>query len=195
MDPPLKTARAQIELFAFQWELIRSFICNTKRPSVKQSMKWQVSSNFQIYPGKTDSRPPSKTARALSEFFAVQCHQWEPIWNSQLIRKYKEIPVHIENIEIPKSDGNFQIYLGKTDDRSPHLKVSNSHNSFTSYTALHAIQLFVLSFGVELLDRSVIHLFLNICQLTFVVVLLIAYCCCCVLHNNNNKHNYNNKKR
>ena len=26
--------------------VIRSFVCNTKRPSVKQSMKWQVSSNF-----------------------------------------------------------------------------------------------------------------------------------------------------
>ena len=39
---------------------IRSFVCNTKRPSVKQSIKWQVSSNFQIYPGKTDepSLPP-----------------------------------------------------------------------------------------------------------------------------------------
>ena len=81
-----------------------------------------------------------------------------------------------------------------------HHKVSNSHNSFTSFTALHAIQLFVLSFGVELLDRSVIHLlfiYLFICQLTVVVVLLIAYyfCCCCVLHNNNKKHKYNNKKR
>ena len=64
---------------------------------------------------------------------------------------------------------------------TPHLKVSNSHSSFTLYTALCAIQLFVLSFGVELLDRSVIHLlfiYLFICQLTVVVVLLIAYCCC-----------------
>ena len=52
---------------------IRSFVCNTKRPSVKQSMKWQVSSDFQIYPGKTD--PPFETARALSELFAVQCCQ------------------------------------------------------------------------------------------------------------------------
>ena len=34
--------------------LIRSFVCNMKRPSVKQSMKWQVNSNFQIYLGKTD---------------------------------------------------------------------------------------------------------------------------------------------
>ena len=34
--------------------LVRSFICNMKRPSMKQSTKQQVSSNFQIYLGKTD---------------------------------------------------------------------------------------------------------------------------------------------
>ena len=39
---------------------IRSFVCNTKRPSVKQSIKWQVSSNFQIYLGKTDEPPSIK---------------------------------------------------------------------------------------------------------------------------------------
>ena len=113
----LYTALCAIQLFvlSFGVELldrsvihllfIRSFVCNMKRPSVKQSMKRQVSSNFQIYPGKTDDRPPpSETARALSELFAVQCHQWEPIRNGQLIRKYKKIPVHIETIEIPRSD-------------------------------------------------------------------------------------------
>ena len=55
--------------------------------------KLEMSSNFQIYPGKTDDEPPSppfKTARVLSELFAFQCGQWEPIWNSQLIGKYKE---------------------------------------------------------------------------------------------------------
>ena len=41
-----------------------------KRPSVKQSIKWQVSSNFQIYPGKSeDLPPPLATARALSELY------------------------------------------------------------------------------------------------------------------------------
>ena len=30
------------------------------RPSVKRSIKWQVSSNFQIYPGKTDGPPHLK---------------------------------------------------------------------------------------------------------------------------------------
>ena len=39
--------------------------------------------------------PQSYTARAESELFGVQWHKWEPIWNSQLIRKYKEIPVQI----------------------------------------------------------------------------------------------------
>ena len=34
--------------------------------------------------------PPFKIARAQSELFAVQCDQWEPIQNSQLIGKYKE---------------------------------------------------------------------------------------------------------
>ena len=34
--------------------------------------------------------PPIKTARAQSELFAVQCDQWEPIQNSQLIGKYLE---------------------------------------------------------------------------------------------------------
>ena len=38
--------------------IIRSFVCNTKRPSVKQSVKQQVSSNFQIYLGKTDDSTP-----------------------------------------------------------------------------------------------------------------------------------------
>ena len=32
---------------------------------------------------------PQETARVQSELFAVQCHQWEPIRNSQLIRKYQ----------------------------------------------------------------------------------------------------------
>ena len=91
------------------WYLVRSFVCNTKRPSVKQSVKWQVSSNFQIYPGKTDDyspplpSPPSpfKTARAQSELFAFQCGQWEPIRNSQLIGRYKEMSVwHQVNLMI-----------------------------------------------------------------------------------------------
>ena len=33
----------------------------------------------------------SETARAQSEPFAFQCSQWELIWNSQLIGRYKEM--------------------------------------------------------------------------------------------------------
>ena len=58
-----------------------------------------------------DPLPPFETARAQSEFFAVQCHQLEPILNGQLIRKYKEIPMHRENIQIPKADGPLHLKL------------------------------------------------------------------------------------
>ena len=88
--------------------------------------------------------PPFKTARAKSELFAVQCHQWEPIWNGQLIRKYR-----------------------------------NHHNSFTLFTALHAIQLYMLSFGVELLDRSVIHLLLQ--NISVNLQLLLCFNCILLL--------------
>ena len=37
--------------------------------------------------------PPFKTASEQGELFAVLCGQQDPIRNSQLIRKYKEIPV------------------------------------------------------------------------------------------------------
>ena len=37
--------------------LIRPFVCNTKRPSVKQSMKWQVSSNLADEPTLADVLP------------------------------------------------------------------------------------------------------------------------------------------
>ena len=35
--------------------------------------------------------PPFKTARALSELYTLQCSQWAPIWNSQIIGRYKEM--------------------------------------------------------------------------------------------------------
>ena len=38
-----------------------------------------------IYP------PQFETGRAQSELFAFQCSQWELIWNSQLIGRYKEM--------------------------------------------------------------------------------------------------------
>ena len=74
-----------------------SFICNTKRPSVKQSMKWQVSSNFGRWtyfgwcPPPPLPLPPFETAWQKSDSYAFAYHQWEPIWNHQLIRKYQYI--------------------------------------------------------------------------------------------------------
>ena len=39
------------------FDFIRSFVCNTKRPSVKQSMKQQVSSNLADEPTLADVLP------------------------------------------------------------------------------------------------------------------------------------------
>ena len=48
---------------ALHFNLIRSFVCNRKRPSVKQSIKQQACSNFQMkYPDKLSDIPPCKTA-------------------------------------------------------------------------------------------------------------------------------------
>ena len=41
-----------------------------------------------------------ETARAHSELFAFQCSQWELIWNSQLIGRYKEMTPG-ESYDIP----------------------------------------------------------------------------------------------
>ena len=43
-------------------------------------------------PGESYDIPPwFEAGRAQSELFAFQCSQWELIWNSQLIRRYKEM--------------------------------------------------------------------------------------------------------
>ena len=51
--------------------------------------------NWWLSPSLLSPLPPFETARALSQLCAVQCCQWEPIWNGQLIGIYKEIPVQI----------------------------------------------------------------------------------------------------
>ena len=53
-------------------------------------------------PGKSYDIPPSlETTRAQSELFAFQCGQWEPIRNSQLIGRYKEMSMwHQVNLMI-----------------------------------------------------------------------------------------------
>ena len=82
---------------------------------------------------------PEKRASSLHTYTINE----NPFKNNQLVRKYKEIPVHIENTEIHKSDlifeklmidppqSNlpdqrnelfaFQLYPGNTYDRPPHL--------------------------------------------------------------------------
>ena len=66
----------------------------------------------------------------------------------------------------PKRPG-VQIYRRLPLRYTPHNQcvqwepTQNCHNSFTLHPALHYIQLYMLSFGVELLDRSVIHLFIT----------------------------------
>ena len=43
-------------------------------------------------PGEYYNIPPQfETGRAQSELFTFQCGQWEVIWNSQLIGRYKEM--------------------------------------------------------------------------------------------------------
>ena len=49
----------------------------------------------------------SETARAWSELFAFQCSQWELIWNSQLIGRYKEMSPG-ESYDIPSPVWNWQ---------------------------------------------------------------------------------------
>ena len=56
----------------------------------------------------------------------------------------------------------------------------------TITTALHCIQLYLLSFGVQLLDRSVIHLFITsenaLISVNFQLLLLLLFLLCFWLH-------------
>ena len=85
--PPFKTARALSELFAVQchqWEHIR----NSQLIGIYKEIPVQI--NWWLSPLPIIPLPPFETARALSQLFTVQCHQWEPIQNSQLIGIDKE---------------------------------------------------------------------------------------------------------
>ena len=54
-------------------------------------------------PGESYDIPPLVgTGRAQSELFTFQCSQWELIWNSQLIGRYKEMSPG-ESYDIPSS--------------------------------------------------------------------------------------------
>ena len=81
MNITFETARAQSELFAFQfsqWELI----WNSQLIGRYQEMSPGESYNI---------TPHFETGRAQSELFTFQSGQWELIWNSQLIGRYKEM--------------------------------------------------------------------------------------------------------
>ena len=55
-----------------------------------------IKGNVSVTQGKSYDIPPLfETARAQSELFAIQCGQWEPIRNSQLIGRYKEMSVNL----------------------------------------------------------------------------------------------------
>ena len=74
-----------------------SFLFIETKELCEARAKLEMSSNLADEPTLADVLPPPirncpfETARALSELYAFQCCQWEPIRNSQLIRKYKEI--------------------------------------------------------------------------------------------------------
>ena len=54
-----------------------------------------------MLPGKSYDIPPwFETGRAQSELFAFQCSQWDIIWNSLLIGRYKEMTPG-ESYDIP----------------------------------------------------------------------------------------------
>ena len=80
--PPFKNPRALSQLCAVQccqWEPIR----NSQLIGIYKEIPVQI--NWWLFPLPIIPLPPFETASALSQFFTVQCHQWEPIWNSQLI--------------------------------------------------------------------------------------------------------------
>ena len=116
------------------------------------------------------TNPPIETARALNDLYTFECGQWVPIWNSQIIGRYKEIIGRYK--EILKWAQIFQIYLGKTDD-PPSLKQKlEMVYSFTFYAALY------ICCHYELCD-------LELSKWTGQSCFIILSCCCCcycVLH-------------
>ena len=64
-----------------------------------------------IYP------PQVETGRAQSEHFAFQCSQWKLIWNSQLIRRYREMSP-VESYSQSELIWNSQL-IGRHKEMSP----------------------------------------------------------------------------
>ena len=66
-----------------------------------QGATYQITLHSLVCVSVDNPPPPIKTSRAQSQLFAFQCSQWEPIWNSQLIGRYKEMSVwHLVNLTI-----------------------------------------------------------------------------------------------
>ena len=78
-----------------EWQLHMSswsFVSYKKwKSSVKQEQNLKQAQIFRFTQVKLMMAPPFKTAWAQSELFTFQCDQWEPIRNSQLIGKYKDV--------------------------------------------------------------------------------------------------------
>ena len=70
-----------------EWTL--RFSMWSMRPHLKQSTNRKISRNVTRW--ILQYNPPFETGRAQSELFTFQCGQWELIWNSQLIGRYKEM--------------------------------------------------------------------------------------------------------
>ena len=153
--------------------------CTLSQLFAVQCCQWEPIQNGQlirIYK-EISPLPPFETARALSQLFTVQCCQWEPIRNGQLIRIYKEIPVQIykhtdtkdrytphQTCQAREWTFNFQIYMGKVYHEPPQYhsepKAVIGIQLYILCSFIYVVTLYILSFGVEQLDRSVMHLFL-----------------------------------
>ena len=70
-----------------EWTL--HFSMWSMRAHLKQSTNRKISRNVTRW--ILQYNPPFETGRAQSELFTFQCSQWELIWNSQLIGRYKEM--------------------------------------------------------------------------------------------------------
>ena len=104
-NPPFETGRARSEYLHFTMRSMRAHLkqsTNRKikrnvtrwilwsiRPHLKQSTNRKISRNVTRWILWYNS--PFETGRAQSELFTFQCGQWELIWNSQLIGRYKEM--------------------------------------------------------------------------------------------------------
>ena len=91
-SPPFKTAWQKSDSYAFpyhQWEPIR----NRQLIRKYQYIYKDIDTKGWCPPPPLPSTP-LETSWRKSDSYTFPYHQWEPIRNSQLIRKYKKIPVY-----------------------------------------------------------------------------------------------------